>query len=76
MKRFLVFYGTYPGSGGWNDFFKSFDSLDEARQKVAWIKANYPKEIEWSHIIDTRPAKRSDDWNYVEGEDRNGIAVA
>jgi hypothetical protein len=41
MERYLVFYfEDYYPAGGWNDFKKSFDALDEAH---AYVKANTPK---------------------------------
>lgn len=40
MKRYALFAFTfYEGSGGWNDFIDSFDSIDEAKAHPEWIAA-------------------------------------
>lgn len=59
MKRFLLFAGDwYYPSGGWDDFEKSFDTLEEAR--AAKIRTYPNGQIywqDWGHIVDSHTAK-------------------
>lgn len=50
MKRFLLFAGSdYYPSGGWKDFQKDFDTLEEANN---YIGQNY--NADWFHLIDSK----------------------
>ena len=51
-RRYLIFCGTfYYPEGGWNDFYKDTDSLDEAiRYCEHYIKKEAP--YGWCHIVD------------------------
>ena len=52
MKRYLLFsYPDYEGSGGWLDFVKDFDTVEEAK--------GYPLESwqERFHIVDLHIGK-------------------
>jgi len=55
MKRYLLFKGsTYYPLGGFEDFYKSVDTLDEvdvAREELDWV--------EWVEVVDT------DKWVYL-----------
>ena len=53
-RRYLVFCGTfYYPEGGWNDFYKDTDSLDEAiRYCEHYIKKEAPQGYGWCHIVD------------------------
>jgi hypothetical protein len=55
VKRFLLFsFNTYYPSGGWQDFFGSFDSVDAAKVGYSECKDdNCDERPEWAHIIDT-----------------------
>jgi len=59
MKNFLVFTGfNYYPSGGWNDFWASFDTYEEA---LAELKKE-PRNRDWFQIVDmenTRVTTRS-----------------
>ena len=49
MKRYLVFSGdNYYPSGGWNDFIRAFETLEDA-MFLAKVKA---KENDWVHVTD------------------------
>ena len=52
LKRYLVFHGIdYEAGGGWEDFQDSFDTLEEAREKVQ----RTPKgTLDWWHIVDSQ----------------------
>lgn len=53
MKRFLLFVGqAYYPHGGFNDFFGSFDTLEEAVQN-AQEPSKYGYCHDWAHIIDS-----------------------
>ena len=54
MKRYLVFaYDNYYPSGGWNDFRRAFDSLDEARAYAQALYDEYPKDCDNVQVIDS-----------------------
>jgi len=47
-KRYLLFAGSsYYPLGGWDDFKKSFESLDEARRYIPVVRED------WWQIVDT-----------------------
>ena len=53
-RRYLVFAGTfYYPEGGWNDFYKDTDSLDEAIKYCKYyLEKEAPKGYGWCHIVD------------------------
>jgi hypothetical protein len=63
MKRYLVFAGdTYYPSGGWNDFQRSFDKLEEAVKAMEYYRdigdiyednSGHDKK-DWGHVVDTQ----------------------
>ena len=50
MSEYLLFYGMrYYPSGGWEDFRRRFDSLQEAK---TWLETNFPDQYcGWAHIV-------------------------
>jgi hypothetical protein len=47
VKRYWLFRGwDYGSGGGADDFFESFDCLDDAVNKVREM------EFEWAHVLD------------------------
>ena len=51
MKKFLLFVGdAYYPEGGWNDFVDSFDSVEEAKEKI-------PEDCDWWHVINSEGKK-------------------
>lgn len=58
MKRFLLFagYAYYP-SGGWNDFHSSYDTQEEASQKILSL-IQHETSLEWFHIIDLETGQK------------------
>lgn len=49
MKRFLLFTGdNYYPSGGWGDFQKDFDTLEEATN---YMGHNY--NVDWFQVVDS-----------------------
>jgi hypothetical protein len=52
-RRFLVFYGSTTNKmGGWGDYFRSFDALAAAQKEITRLQRDYPREVEWWHIVD------------------------
>ena len=48
MKRFLLFSGdSYYPSGGWSDFDKDFDTVDEAKSHIVQNRED------WYEIVDS-----------------------
>lgn len=64
-RRYLVFYGSDDLKlGGWNDYFRSFESPRDARREIERLQRDYPTEVGWWHIIDVHEGMvvmRSDD---------------
>lgn len=53
-RRYLVFYGSGESKqGGWNDYFRSFDQLGNAQKEIERLQRDYPREVEWWHIVDS-----------------------
>lgn len=53
LKRFLLFAGIYYyPSGGWNDFYGSFDTVEEAT--AAYEAYAKDKMDPWGHIFDAQ----------------------
>lgn len=49
MKQYLLFAGdNYYPSGGWGDFIKSFESLEDAKE----VGAKYSGNFTWWHVVD------------------------
>ena len=47
---FLLFVGwDYPPEGGWNDYYGTYNTLEEAEAAVSIIKRN---ATHWYHIVD------------------------
>lgn len=52
MKRYLVFaHNHYYPAGGWRDFKKDFDSLEEANEHAKELKDQ--KVYDRSEVVDT-----------------------
>ena len=50
MKRYLLFSGYKDKpDGGWKDFWKDFDNIEDAMRKAILIDTD-----EWYHIVDTQ----------------------
>lgn len=50
MKRFLVFTGChYYPSGGWDDYDKNFDTIEEA---MDYLTNTIPDSFDWWQIVD------------------------
>lgn len=56
MKRFLLFVGDTPASGGWHEYIGAFDSLREAVAKVPpeVLTKETGLPVSWAHIVDLR----------------------
>lgn len=55
IKRYALFAGSsyYPW-GGWDDFKKSSDDLEELKIKVPIYRSDY----DWWHVIDLQTGKK------------------
>jgi hypothetical protein len=52
-RRYLAFYGHNEGKlGGWDDYFRSFDNLAAAQKEIMKLQRDYPREVEWWHVVD------------------------
>ena len=52
-RRYLVFYGHDDEKlGGWDDYFRSFESSHNAQKEVMRLQRDYPSEVKWWHIVD------------------------
>jgi hypothetical protein len=50
MKRYLLFAGeNYYPKGGWEDFVKDFNTVEEALEYMAHYKPD-----DWFHIVDRK----------------------
>ena len=55
LRRYLIFCGWfYYPEGGWDDFRKDTDSLDEA---IRYCNDLIEKGEDWCHIVDTHERK-------------------
>lgn len=53
VKRYLLFGGdTYYPFGGWEDFFDSYDTIEEARKH-----ARRKPRWDWWHVVDSQTGK-------------------
>jgi hypothetical protein len=56
-KRYLLFAGDYYyPCGGWEDFFKSYTSIEDATNDKGHINFN------WVHIVDSQSGKIVKNW--------------
>lgn len=52
-RRYLAFYGhNEVKQGGWDDYYRSFDNLPDARREINRLIRDYPNEIQWWHVVD------------------------
>lgn len=54
MKKYLIFCGKelYYASGGFNDFFNSYDTIEECHLARAKLEKDINSDMEWWHIVD------------------------
>jgi hypothetical protein len=57
LKRYALFaYDTYYPGGGWSDFVRSFDTVDEAAQHGRQLRDDYKVVIDLRTGEDVTPA--------------------